>query len=461
MKYHSTRHNHLVTFRDTLFNGIAENGGLYIPESIPEFDLDQLFTKTFFSFRKKPVFNDIAFKVYRKFIDPEEIPDHDLKQIIKKSFGTFRSKLITPLVKLNKDLFVLELFHGPTYAFKDIALQFLGNVLQYFLRQTKSHINIICATSGDTGSAAIYAVRYKTDISCFVLHPKDRVSSIQKAQMTSILDANIFNYEIEGTFDDCQRIVKILNASMPETTTFNSINWCRIMVQITYYFHAYAQMNTADKISFSVPTGNFGDILAGFYARKMGLPINQLIIATNENKTLSHFIRTGKLNPSQVIETLSPAMDISLPSNLERLLYYYDYNYDTQSISEENLHELQKIFRCESITNEMILQTIQYIYDKYNYTIDPHTAVGVAASGILGLKPVICLATAHPGKFPETMNAALNNECLPKELSKLLSKPQKYTTLSKLDALSAIKEDINYSIKNEKKSKFENIKCNQ
>jgi threonine synthase len=450
MKYHSTRHDHIVTFQDTLFNGIAENGGLYIPETIPEFDLTQLFTRSFFSFKKKPVFNDISFKVCRKFIDPEEIPDRDLKKIIEKSFGTFRLKKVTPLIKLNQHLFVLELFHGPTYAFKDIALQFLGNVLQYFLQKTKKCINIICATSGDTGAAAIYAVRYKSEIRCFVLHPKDRISSIQKAQMTSVLDSNIFNYEIEGTFDDCQRIVKILNASMPETTTFNSINWCRIMIQITYYFHAYAQFKQESKersneqVSFSVPTGNFGDVLAGFYARQMGLPIENLIIATNENKTISHFMKTGKLHSSQVIETLSPAMDISLPSNLERLLYYYNYDYQTQSIPQDQLIELQKIFDCESISNELTLKTIRYIHSQYNYKIDPHTAVGISAAvrAASFQTPVICLATAHPGKFPETMKLALNDHCMPNELSDLLSKSQMFRTLSTSDAISMIKNFI-------------------
>lgn len=444
MKYHSTRHAHRVNFKRTLFNGIAENGGLYIPETIPEFDLSELFKKSIFCFGKKLVFNDIAFKVCRKFIDPEEIPDQDLKQIIKKSFKTFRIKSIAPLVKLNPNLFVLELFHGPTYAFKDIALQFLANVLQYF---NKSKINIICATSGDTGAAAIYAVRYKSDIRCFVLHPKDSISSIQRAQMTSVLEPNIFNYEIEGSFDDCQKIVKILNASLPNTTTFNSINWCRIMVQITYYFYAYAQMvkqNHETKVSFSVPTGNFGDILAGFYAHKMGLPINKLIIATNENRTLFNFMKTGRLNCSQVVQTFSPAMDISMPSNIERLLYYFDYNYQTESISPDQLVELRKLFECESISNDMIIKTIRDVFDKYSYVIDPHTAVGIAAShrSLSVLEPVICLATAHPGKFPETMNLALNHHFIPNDLGKLLSKPQRYVTLHKSDALYKIKNDI-------------------
>jgi threonine synthase len=436
-----------VTFRDTLFNGIGENGGLYIPETIPEFPLSELFSKKFFCFKKKPRFNDIAFKVCRKFIDQKEIPDGDLKKIIKKSFGTFRVKKVTPLIRLDQSLFVLELFHGPTYAFKDIALQFLGNVLEYFLQQTGSNINIICATSGDTGSAAIYSVRYKSDIRCFVLHPKDRISSIQKAQMTTILEPNIFNYEIEGTFDDCQRIVKILNGSIPNTSTFNSINWCRIMIQITYYFYAYAQYIGSEehiykKVSFSVPTGNFGDILAGFYALKMGLPIDKLIIATNDNQTLNRFMQTGQLQSLQVIQTLSPAMDISLPSNLERLLYYYDYDYKKESISLEKLRELQEIFQCESISNEMTIKTIQYIFDKYHYTVDPHTAIGIAAARTSISEPIICLSTAHPGKFPIAMNIALNHHFVPKQLSQLLLKPQRYKSLDNSDALLTIRNDI-------------------
>jgi threonine synthase len=266
--------------------------------------------------------------------------------------------------------------------------------------------------------------------------------------MTSVLDDNIFNYEIEGTFDDCQRIVKILNASVSNTTTFNSINWCRIMVQITYYFYAYAQykqQTQTQTVSFSVPTGNFGDILAGFYAQRMGLPIDKLVIATNENQTLSRFMKTGQLHSNDTIQTLSPAMDISLPSNIERLLYYYDYNYQTQSIPRDQLIELQKIFLCESITNELTLQTIQYVQSQYNYKIDPHTAVGIAAAATCIEGAVFCLATAHPGKFPETMKMALNDNCMPKELSDLLSKSQMYRTLSKSDAISTIRNDISRS----------------
>lgn len=433
MKYYSTKSKNLVSFKETLFNGIAENGGLYIPETIPLFDFDILNKTSCFPYKKKnSSFHDITFNICRQFIDISEIPDKDLKKIIYKSYP---KSFKIPLIQLKNDLYVLELFHGPTYAFKDIALQFLGNLLEYFLNKTKSKINVICATSGDTGSAAIYSVRNKKSIRCFVLHPKDSISSIQKAQMTTVLDSNIYNYEINGTFDDCQEIVKELNAKTDNLTTFNSINWTRIMIQISYYFYAYSLLKNKN-ITFSVPTGNFGNILAGFYAHKMGLPIEKLIIATNSNKTLFNFLETGILNPQKTIKTLSPAMDISIPSNLERLLYYYK-----DSNGHVNVNELKKIFVCKTISDYEVLNKIRETFVKFDYVIDPHTAIGLASIDTI-FTPTICLATAHPGKFPETISQILNTKFIPYDLNKLLFKQQKYTSLNINNAYSKIKNDI-------------------
>lgn len=503
MKYISTREfssavhksTHSVTFKDTLFNGLAKDGGLYIPESIPLIDIELLerdYMDNCVKFTENIIpFAELAFQISRLYIDKNEIPDHHLKQIMIQSFSKFRSPVVTPLVKLEENVFILELFHGPTFAFKDIALQVLGNLFQYFLdkeNSNKKQLTLICATSGDTGGAAIYSVAGKKDIECYVLHPKDKISNIQKAQMTTVTDDNIHNIEIDGTFDDCQSIVKDLFRdtqfkSETSLSTFNSINWARIMVQITYYFCTYFQLRALRRkynksqdfrLQFSVPTGNFGDILAGFYAKMMGLPVDKLIIATNSNNILYRFMKDGIYQPTETIQTLSPAMDITVPSNFERLLYYFQDPYTGDnlnflmqnlmkngifSVSNRMLNNIRNIFSCETVSNKEILHTITDVFDKKKYLIDPHTAVGVCSiiknnnyKSNEENSVVICLSTAHPGKFPNVINTILNEEMrddfIPEILKNTLSLKQKYKSF-----------DINKNIlSNLKKYILDNIK---
>ena len=319
--------------------GLAPDGGLYIPVSIPSLP------ENWESEWKNHSFQQLAFVILSLYISPEEIPPTDLNVLIEKSYSKFRDATITPLHTLSPQLHILELFHGPTYAFKDVALQFLGNLFEFFLSRKNARlppdaepesITIVGATSGDTGSAAIYGLRSKPNISIFILHPRGRVSPIQEAQMTTVLDANVNNLAVHGTFDDCQDIVKQLFNDVEFRTkhklgAVNSINWARILAQIVYYFSAYFQARRAGitrEIQFVVPTGNFGDVLAGWYAKQMGLPMSKLAIATNANDILARFWNKDEFSKGGegVLGTYSPAMDIVVSSNFERLLWYLAYD---------------------------------------------------------------------------------------------------------------------------------------
>lgn len=357
-RYLSTRGgSYDLSFEDVVLKGLASDGGLFIPEEIPNLPSDWQTAWRDHSFQ------DLAYEVFQRYVSHEEVPAAEMKEIIARSYSTFRAPDITPLVTLDpsSNLHLLELFHGPTFAFKDVALQFLGNLFEYFLvRRNKGvedtkreHLTVVGATSGDTGSAAIYGLRGKKDVSVFIMHPKGKISPIQEAQMTTVTDLNVHNLAVTGTFDDCQDIVKALFADPEINSTHrlaavNSINWARILAQITYYFHSYLSLarqtgKPNPKVRFVVPTGNFGDILAGYFATRMGLPADKLVIATNENDILDRFWRTGyyekhavhgreaegglkedgvEAHESGVKETLAPAMDILVSSNFERLLWY-------------------------------------------------------------------------------------------------------------------------------------------
>jgi threonine synthase len=467
VRYSSTRwHDHSAqqyfSFEDVVLKGLASDGGLFHPETVPNVRAEYLSWKDL-------SFSDLAFQVIRPFMSSSEISDSDLKSIVDRSYSVFRHPEVVPLISLDasKDLHLLELFHGPTFAFKDVALQFLGNLFEFFLvrrnaslspGQPRHHLTVIGATSGDTGSAAIYGLRGKKDVSIFIMFPDGKVSPVQEAQMTTVLDANVHNLSIKGTFDDCQDIVKALFADAELNRTHhlaavNSINWARILAQITYYFSAYFQLlkqnpNLTDNedVQFVVPTGNFGDILAGFYAKRMGLPIAKLVIATNENDILHRFWQTGtyskqhappseaegsgfaedgvKAHEEGVKETLSPAMDILVSSNFERLLWELTYQYEKvvaeltstatatdetpalqragqkitthfQSLKQhgsftvpepEILHTARHLFTTHRVSDAETTTTIQAAYRADNlvrepgYVLDPHTAVGVAAS---------------------------------------------------------------------------------
>ena len=415
IKYISTRGGSKeMGYQDAVMMGLATDGGLIIPSTVPDVR-DRLDAWSDLSYQ------ELAFEITRLYAD---IPDEDLRSLIQRSYATFRHPRVCPEVRVG-DLYVLELFHGPTLAFKDVALQWLGNLFEYILTKTGGHLNILAATSGDTGSAAIYGVRGKAGMDIFVMHPHGRVSPTQERQMTSVLDANVFNIAVDGTFDDCQNIMKRIFSDVPFKDRFslgavNSVNWARVLAQIVYYFYAAFRVMKAEKASsvrFSVPTGNFGDILAGYYASRMGLPIDKLILATNENDILSRFFQTGVYSLSTVVPTLSPSMDIQVASNFERYLYYKvgedgarirqmmaDFaRTGSLAIERDASGQVDLLFTAGAANTPNTLAAIRKYYQEYNYLLDPHTAAGVhVAEEVMKREdgsPMICLATAHPAKF--------------------------------------------------------------
>jgi threonine synthase len=424
MKYISTRGKiNPISFREAVMMGLARDGGLIIPEKIPDV-LDRLNTW------KNLSFIDLAFEVMRLFSD---LPETDLRNLVQLSYSKFDTKDITPVVSVN-GIFILELFHGPTLAFKDVALQFLGNVFEYILKESRQELNILGATSGDTGSAAIQGVRGKSSIRIFVMHPHNRTSRVQERQMTTVLDDNVFNIAVDGTFDDCQKIMKTLFCDLKFKDSYslgsiNSINWARVLAQIVYYFYgAFRVMDITDKgkVNFAVPTGNFGDIFAGYLAVQMGLPVNRLILATNENDILSRFFNSGEYSLGKVVETLSPSMDIQIASNFERYLYYrsgqnavlttemmtsFSKN-GTLNISRDVNGLIDKTIVAGFADKNATLSTIRRFYDEHGYLLDPHTAVGVNVGmrQMNNVEPMICLATAHPAKFSDAIIQATGRD---------------------------------------------------
>ncbi len=425
MQYFSTRGGITpIPFTEAVMMGLAEDGGLLLPRTIPRIGSDTLSSWADLSYP------ELAYEVMSRFID--DIPASDLKNLIDKSYSTFEAETVTPLTQYG-DLRILELFHGPTLAFKDIALQFLGNLFEYLLEKNDAVLNILGATSGDTGSAAIYGVRGKERIKIFILHPHKRVSPVQEKQMTTVLDDNVFNIAIEGSFDDGQAIVKKIFGNVEFKNQYNlgainSINWARVLAQVVYYIYSYIQVRKAEDIptiDFSVPTGNFGDIFAGFIARKM-LPegsIRQLILATNSNDILTRFVKEGDYSLGDVSITTSPSMDIQAASNFERYLYYLmdsetsrtkelmdQFATDGKIDLSNYLDIIKRDFAASAVSDTEVTETIADFYEKHDYILDPHTAVGVKAAeehkrtGV----PIICLATAHPAKFGDAVQNALD-----------------------------------------------------
>ncbi|KAG6919227.1 hypothetical protein DXG01_008023 [Tephrocybe rancida] len=513
MKYFSTRGGkERLSFEETVLTGLAPNGGLYIPEHIPTLPTNWQ------SDWKDYSFVDLSVAVLSLYISHDEISTTELRQLVEKSYKTFRHPDVTPLQKLDEKTFVLELFHGPTFAFKDVALQLLGNLFEFFLLRRNAgkaegeepeRLTVVGATSGDTGSAAIYGLRNKANVSIFILHPKGRVSPIQEAQMTTVTDANVHNVAVKGTFDDCQDILKSLFADREFNSTHrlaavNSINWARIVAQTVYYFLSYFQLQSQlpagtdindIEIQYVVPTGNFGDILAGYYAKRMGLPVSNLVVATNENDILARFWKSGNYEKvdstvtgddgssgatapadgasdgkqgtvtSGVKETLSPAMDVLVSSNFERLLWYLAYENASGTQAEKEaeaghqlsgwmstmkangrvelpvnvLQSARKDFSAERISDEEILATIQSFFNgTVSYIADPHTSVGLAAAAIVAKQNSenvrqIVLSTAHPAKFSEAVSRALegsskfnfDRDVLPEEFRGLLEKEKR------------------------------------
>ncbi len=452
MKYLSTRGGIApIDFSTAVIMGLASDGGLVIPEQLPKFSPAELAAWS------RLRFQELAVAVITPFVG-DAIPQADLVRLIHSAYAPFQHPDITPVNQVGQRP-ILELFHVPTAAFKDVALQWLGNLFAYLLERSGESLNIIGATSGDTGSAAIAGVRGKPRINIFILHPKGRVSPIQERQMTTVLDANVHNIAVHGTFDDAQRIVKTLFSDAEFKRDYrlgavNSINWARILAQTVYYFYAWGQISGGDpahKVSFAVPTGNFGDVFAGYLARRMGLPIERLIIATNRNDILTRFVNTGIYRGSEVYHTLSPAMDIQLASNFERYLYYlFAENPATVAsqmaamqhsgeltITPEQQHQVQTDFTARAVSDAETLAQMRDTYHADGYVLCPHSAVGVRAA--TDWPEAICLATAHPAKFNEAVIEAIGQPApAPPSLAGLLDMPTRCIDLAaEVDAVRA------------------------
>ncbi len=426
MRYISTRGGvDPVTFSEAVMMGLATDGGLLLPETIPSVSAEALRKWADLPFR------ELAVEVMLPYVEGD-LTRAELTDLVERSYAVFDSPEVTPVVELG-ELRILELFHGPTAAFKDVALQFLGNLFELLLERSGGRLNILGATSGDTGSAAIAGVRGQERIDIFILHPYQRVSPIQERQMTTVLDQNVHNIAIRGTFDDGQRIVKELFNDLEFKREYslgavNSINWARILAQIVYYFYAWGRVTGGDpqqRVTFSVPTGNFGDIFAGYMALRMGLPVERLILATNRNDILSRFVHSGVYQAGEVYPTISPSMDIQISSNFERYLYYL-LNEDAAGVralmeqmartgklevTAEKRSEVQRLFHAAAVSEKETREQIRSSYQDHGYILDPHTAVGVRAAQ--EFPGAICLATAHPAKFGDAVRDAIGVEADP------------------------------------------------
>lgn len=482
--YKSTRGKQSgLRFEEVVLGGLATDGGLFVPERIPQFTLAEIEAMRGMSYA------DLAFEVISKFVQNDDIPADVLRDIVQRSFGTqWRSEHKTPSIKL-KDFWVLELFHGPTFAFKDVALQFLGNVFEYFLTKgtIQNSITILGATSGDTGSAAIHGLRGKKNVNCFILYPKGKVTEIQEKQMTTIPDKNVHCISIDGDFDDAQAIVKAAFADEKfrddvKLGAINSINWARVLAQITYYFYSWLQISGAEStktsyttkilaaigkpvaLNFAVPTGNFGDILAGYYAKRMGLPVDRLVVATNENDVLHRFLETGSYKKNPATLTIAPSMDISVSSNFERYLLYLadedtaklagwmaEFESKGEIVVEKKLLDRARSeFGSYAGSKQSIVSTMREVFDKEGYLVCPHTATAVIAVRSLKLAPEksVVLATAHPAKFEEAVALALTGTRVtpprPAILQELYSLPTR--TIHLANDLKTVQEFVQSNI---------------
>lgn len=448
MRYISTRGQApALNFEEVLLAGLASDGGLYVPENLPRFSLEEIA-----SWAGLP-YHELAFRVMKPFV-AGSIADAEFKAILEETYAGFAHSSIAPLRQLDANEWVLELFHGPTLAFKDFALQLLGRLLDHVLAKRGERVVIMGATSGDTGSAAIEGCKRCENVDIFILHPHQRVSEVQRRQMTTLLGDNIHNIAIEGNFDDCQEMVKASFADQgflkgTPLVAVNSINWARIMAQIVYYFHAALQLGApARSIAFSVPTGNFGDIFAGYLARNMGLPVSQLVVATNRNDILHRFMSGNRYDKQQLEATLSPSMDIMVSSNFERLLFDLHgrdglalaelmanfRSSGTLTVADDRWTEARKLFDSLAVSDEETCATIAEVYAATGEVLDPHTAIGVRAARECRRSlatPMVVLGTAHPVKFPEAVEKAGIGATLslPIHLADLLQREERCTVL--------------------------------
>ena len=446
MEYISTR-NTLKTFsfKEVFLKGLAPDGGLFVPKQIPQYNFQELEKLSGFSYK------ELGEEIIFKFCS-DEFNRNEIKNLVNYSYKNFRVKDVVMIRKLKK-VNLLELFHGPTLAFKDIALQVIGNMYEKILEKNNLKVNIVVATSGDTGAAAISAIKDRKNMKIFVLHPDNKISEVQRKFMTTVNSDNVFNIALDSNFDECQKFVKSMFADKNFSSSINmsgvnSINWSRIVVQIVYYFFSYFKIaEKSEKINFSVPTGNFGDIYAGYIAKKMGLPINKLIIATNKNDILKRVIDTGFYKPLEVEHTISPSMDIQLASNFERLIfdvYSCNSNQSLQFINDlnelgqfklrkEELKKIRESFCSESLSEKETKLVVNEIYKNQGILIDPHTAIGIGVMKKISLEGnTIILATAHPSKFSDiVMKETGVKPELPENLKNILVKKEKYEKFSK------------------------------
>ena len=447
MRYISTRGQApSLSFEDVLLTGLASDGGLYVPETLPKFSHQEIASWS------KLNYADLAHKILLPFVE-EDISSSELKTMVDETYAGFNHKAVAPLIQLDQNEWVLELFHGPTLAFKDFALQLLGRLMDNALIKRDKHLVIMGATSGDTGSAAIEGCKHSKRVQMFILHPHERVSEVQRRQMTTLMGDNIHNIAVRGNFDDCQQMVKQSFSDQSflkggQLGAVNSINWARIMAQVVYYFYAAVALGGPYRpVSFSVPTGNFGDIYAGYLAKKMGLPIQQLIVATNENDILHRCISANQYQKQGLVQTLSPSMDITVSSNFERLLFdLYDRdgaalhelvtglnNGTANSLEPKRWEKARELFSSHRVDDEKTCDVISQIAQQHNYLLDPHSAIGVEAGRVCNQHPevpMVTLATAHPVKFPDAIvKAGQALPQLPNHLTDLLDRPERCQVL--------------------------------
>ncbi len=448
MKYISTRGKApALNFEEVLLAGMASDGGLYVPETLPQYDAAEIA-----SWAGLP-YNELAYRIIQPFV-ADTIDGVELKAIVDDTYAQFRHDAVAPLVQIGHNEWVLELFHGPTLAFKDFALQLLGRLFDHVLERRQQHVVIMGATSGDTGSAAIEGCRRCKHVDIFILHPHERVSEVQRRQMTTVAGDNIHNIAVKGNFDDCQALVKQSFADQSflpgglQLVAVNSINWARIMAQIVYYFYSALSLGAPHRpVSFSVPTGNFGDIYAGWLAKNMGLPIEQLIIGTNANDILHRFMCRNQYEKHELMHSLSPSMDIMISSNFERALfdlYQRDglavaelmerFNRETVSVPDAVFERARAVFDSHAVDDASTIATIEQVFEATEYLLDPHSAIAVEAARQCrrnSATPMVALATAHPAKFPDAVMRAGQSEAphLPHYMNDLYQRDERYTVL--------------------------------
>jgi len=457
MRYISTRGSApALDFENVTLTGLASDGGLYVPEAWPRFSRDEIATMAGLSYV------ETAVRVMAPFIG-DALSEDELRALCAKAYGRFAHDGVTPLTQLDHRHWLLELFHGPTLAFKDVALQLLGLLFERFLSDRDTHLTVVGATSGDTGSAAIDALAGRAKVDIFMLHPEGRVSDVQRRQMTTVLAPNVHNIAIQGDFDQAQALVKAMFADRDFASIFtlsavNSINWARLMAQVVYYFYAAVRLGAPDRpIAFSVPTGNFGDVFAGYVAARMGLPIQRLIVATNVNDILHRALSKGDYSAGSVVPTATPSMDIQVSSNFERLLFDlggrdgaamaaamqgFEAN-RTLALTNQQLSGAAELFTSARIDADGMQMAMRWACERAGQIIDPHSAVGLAAAAqaedLDPSVPIVTLATAHPSKFSDSVERATGvRPPLPARIGNLFEREERYVTLpATLEAVTA------------------------